>query len=394
LTATLARWAPWVIGGGLSILLFWVDFTHSSGGSIDGKAVWGRDFVNLWAGGRLLWQGGADAIYDAAAYRAHLATLFGPLGGHNYSYPPVTFPIAQLFSLLPYGLSLALWLVWTGALFIWAARRWWPADAGPAWLVVLTPAALMNIWAGHYGFLLGALLLLGWERLERRPWQAGIFFGLMLIKPHLAVLVPLVLLLKGEWRALLAGAMTVATLVGVTSATYGFATWTHFLFGAGHVQAGLIEAGRSFFGYMSTSLATGMLRLSDNPALAFGAQLVLGIASVAMIVVATRRKVATPDLAMLAATATFLVLPYAFNYDLTVVMIAAVRLWADPQATKTERALGIVGFLSPQIGMLLAAVGVPGIPLMLAALFVGQLSRALRGSAAAPAAPATAAAVH
>ena len=387
----LTRWAPWVIGGALSILLLWVDFTHSSHGSIEGKAFWGRDFVNLWAGGHLIWHGGTDAIYDTAAYRAHLASLFGPLGGHNYSYPPVTFPIAQLFSLLPYGVSLALWLVSTAALFIWSARRWWPPGFGPAWLVVLTPAALMNIWAGHYGFLLGALFLLGWERLDRRPWQAGILFGLMLIKPHLAVLVPLVLLLKGEWRALLSGAMTVATLVGVTSATYGFATWTHFLFGAGHVQAGLIEAGRSFFGYMSTSLATGMLRLSDNPALAFGAQLVLGIAAVAMIVAATRRKVATPDLAMLAATATFLVLPYAFNYDLTAVMIAAVRLWADPQATKTERALGIVGFLSPQIGMLLAATGVPGIPLMLTALFAGQLSRALRGSAAAPAGPATAA---
>ena len=97
---------------------------------------------------------------------------------------------------------------------------------------------------------------------------------------------------------------------------------------------------------------------------------------------------------MFAATATFLVLPYAFNYDLTVVMIAAVRLWADPQATKTERALGIVGFMSPQIGMMMAAIGIPGIPLMLAALFVGQLSRALRGSVAAPAAPAAAAAAH
>ena len=63
------------------------------------------------------------------------------------------------------------------------------------WLAVLTPAALMNIWAGHYGFLVGALFLLGWERLDRRPWQAGLFFGLMLIKPHLAILIPLVLLL-------------------------------------------------------------------------------------------------------------------------------------------------------------------------------------------------------
>ena len=108
----LGRWLPWVIGGALSLQLFWVDFIHSDGGRIDGKAVWGRDFVNLWTGGKLLGEGGAGAIYDVEQYRAFLAALFGPLGKHNYSYPPMTFPIAELFSLMPYGLALALWSTW------------------------------------------------------------------------------------------------------------------------------------------------------------------------------------------------------------------------------------------------------------------------------------------
>ncbi len=99
----------------------------------------------------------------------------------------------------------------------------------------------------------------------------------------------------------------------------------------------------------------------------------------------------TFDLAMLAATATFLVLPYGFNYDLTVVMVAAVRLWADPRATRAERWLAVTGFLSPQIGMLLASIGMPAMPLMLAALFVGQFSRAVRSPASAPAVRAAAA---
>ena len=110
---------------------------------------------------------------------------------------------------------------------------------------------------------------------------------MMLIKPHLAVLVPLVLLLEGVAGAAVRRNHGGEFWSAVTSAIYGFANWTDFLFGAGHVQAGMIEAGRSFFGYMSTSLVTGMLRLSDNPALAFGAQLMLGIAAIAMIVVAS-----------------------------------------------------------------------------------------------------------
>ena len=383
LTAALARWSPWVVGGALSMILFWVDFTHSVGGKLEDKAFWGRDFVNLWTGGHLLRAGRADAIYDVAAYREYLAALFGPMGGHNYSYPPVTFPIAQLFSLLPYWLALILWLGSTAALFVWAARRWWPSGWAPVWLAVLTPAALMNVWAGHYGFLVGALFLLGWERLDKRPWVAGLFFGLLLIKPHLAILIPLVLLVRGEWKALLSGALTVLALIAATSAVYGWPAWHQFLFGAGAVQAGLIDAGTSFYGFMSTSLATAILRLSDNLVLAFGAQALLGAIAVAMLVAATRRSLPTFDVAMLAATATFLVLPYAFNYDLTVVMIAAVRLWADPRATRLERALAVTGFLSPQIGMLLAPLGLPATPLMIAALFAGQLSRAFRDPAAA-----------
>ena len=110
----------------------------------------------------------------------------------------------------------------------------------PVWLAVLTPAALMNIWAGHYGFLIGALFLLGWERLDKRPWLAGLLFGLLLIKPHLAILVPLVLLLRAQWSALLSGALTVAVLVAATSAIYGWGVWEQFLFGAGQVSTYVI----------------------------------------------------------------------------------------------------------------------------------------------------------
>jgi hypothetical protein len=73
-----------------------------------------------------------------------------------------------------------------------------------------------------------------------------------------------------------------------------------------------------------------------------------------------------------------------------VVTVAALRLWADPDSTRAHRAAAILGFIAPQIGMLVAPLGWPLTPLMLAALFAGQLDLALRRSRAAPAAPAAA----
>jgi hypothetical protein len=391
----IGRWWPWVVGSLLSLQLFYTDFTHHVGGNLERKAFWGRDFVNLWGGGHFLHEEGAARIYDVDAYRDFIAALFGVVKPHNYSYPPVTFPIAELMSFLPYGVALAVWLLGTGAAFVWAARSWWPRQWHSPWLALLTPAATMNVWAGHYGFLLGALFLMGWKALgERRDIQSGGWFGLMLVKPHLALLVPLVLLLRRRWIVILAGAATVALLIAATSLAYGLIPWSDWLIRGGSKQASLLDAGGSFYGYMSTSLATAILRFSDDVPMALGAQAVLATAAIVGLVVATNRRTAIPDLAMLTATATFLALPYAFNYDLTVVMIAALRLWADPDAGRVHRGAAILGFLAPQIGMFVAPLGLPLTPLMLAALFAGQLDLALRRSRADLAAPAAATAVR
>ena len=188
------------------------------------------------------------------------------------------------------------------------------------------------------------------------------------------------------WRAIAAGAATGALLLAVTAFLYGTGPWTDWLVRGGGKQLSLIDAGGSFYGYMSTSAATGVLRFSDSMTAAFAAQAILGAAAIAGLVVASLRRTSIPDLAMLSATATFLVLPYAFNYDLMVVTVAALRLWADPEAAKAHRAAAILGFIAPQIGMLVAPLGWPLTPLMLAALFAGQLDLALRrGRSGAPA---------
>ena len=387
------RWWPWVVGSLLSLQLFYTDFTHSVGGNLERKAFWGRDFVNLWGGGHFLREAGADRIYDVAVYRDFIASLFGVVKPHNYSYPPATFPIAELFSFMPYGVALGAWLIGTGALFVWAARSWWPRDWHSPWLALVTPAAMMNIWAGHYGFLMGALFLMGWQRLgERKDVQAGGWFGLMLIKPHLAVLVPLVLLVRRHWLAVAAGAVTGLLLLAATSAVYGIEPWRNWLVQGGAKQASLLDAGGSFYGFMSTSLATAILRFTNDVPLALGAQALLALLAVTGLMIAALRRVPIPDLAMLTATATFLVLPYAFNYDLMVVTVAALRLWADPEAGRGHRWAAILGFIAPQIGMFVAPLGWPLTPALLAALFAGQLDLALRRSGRV--AQATAAAAH
>jgi len=381
-TLTRTRLSPvlWIAGILSAAMLFWVDLLNFKDGIVVGGAYWGRDFVNVWTGGQLIRASDFATLYDVSAYQDFQQTLFAQIGPHNYSYPPVSFPLAALFSLLPYPLALAGWLGGTGALFVHASRRWWPTGAGTPWLVLLTPAALLNIWAGHYGFLVGALFLLGWQKLDRSPVQAGILFGCMLLKPHLAVLVPIALLARGEWRAIASGVVTVALLVGGTSLMFGWQCWHQFLFGVSATQSSMIDAGESFFGLMSTSAATAVLRWTDALPLAALVQVPVSLAAAAMVFLAARRGVPVGRLALLTATCTFLALPYAFNYDMVVVMVGALAAMLGAERPWQKWAAAIA-FLCPAVAILAALGGVPLIPLALGGLAWTQWRQAVGAGA-------------
>src|SRR3546814_14056024 len=79
-------------------------------------------------------------------------------------------------------------------------------------IALILPGGLVNIWAGHYGFLIGALALYGWRWLDEHPQRAGIIFGIMTFKPHLGVLIALALLVRREWTAIGYAAATTAVL--------------------------------------------------------------------------------------------------------------------------------------------------------------------------------------
>jgi hypothetical protein len=94
-------------------------------------------------------------------------------------------------------------------------------------------------------------------------------------------------------------------------------------------------------------------------------------------------------MALLLATCTFLVLPYSINYDLVVVCVGAWIIMVDKANPPLDRGLATLGFIAPQIGIVLAMFHIPVTSLMLAGLAIAQFRVAMR-----PAAPATAGAAH
>ncbi|WP_260482884.1 glycosyltransferase family 87 protein [Sphingomicrobium flavum] len=314
------------IGLLIAFLLLWKDIRAAeafSGLRINKMTIWGRDFVNLWSGGRIMLDGQTDILYNLKDYIAWQQANVDPaLDQHNYSYPPTSLLYAWLFGLLSYPVALALWLVASAAAFIAAARPWL-ADAGIGkWAALFLPTTALCLWAGHYGLFFGALWLVAWRQIDRNPALSGIATGLMIIKPHLALLMPLLFVLRGAWRAFAFAALTVGLLVGLSIALFGADLWNTYLTATSGTQLGLVDNTGTYFALMMPSTVTTAFFYGAPPWLAWGLQVVTGLIALGLLIIAPPRDAEAQGL--LAAIATFLILPYGFNYDLTVVGLAAL----------------------------------------------------------------------
>ena len=327
----------WLIGFALSALLFIKDYLsaqHSRGLSINGSAIWGRDFVNVFTSGRLVIEGRVADIYDRAAYSAWQNSAFGSgIRDHMYSYPPVTLLYTPAFGAIPYFWSLALWTIISLLLFGLAARPWLAREKLPEILSLILPTTIVCVWAGHYGLIMGALWLSAWHHLEERPKLSGLMTGLMIIKPHMAVLMPILYLRRKAWTAMATATATVAVLVGISILFFGIDLWKTYLESTSQSQLNLLHATHTFFAKMMPTLSPALF------AYGFPKQIVWAVqVAVATIVITLmwRFQPADPHRAGLAAaTATFLILPYGFNYDMTVVGLASLIILY--QAARSQR---------------------------------------------------------
>ena len=308
--------------------------------------ILGRDFSNMWTSGRLALEGHAHRAFDVDAFRLALLDKLQMLSLQNFSYPPHTLFLNAPFGAMPYFAAFALWSVVGLSMFAFAARSYLPKGF-PAWLAAATPAAGFCVWDGQYGLFLGALWLCVFGLIDRRPVRAGILAGIMTIKPHLGLLIAAIL--TRSWRALAAAVVTTLLLVGASAAAFGAGTWPDFLLQTTAAQADVLtrQTGDFYF-----KLMVGSYTAFGKGAVGVAAQVMF--AGFALWKLWAIRRLPSKDLAFPMSTATFLIVPYVFNYDMTVVGLGfAIILfthWAS--LTRSQVIVATLCFACPALTMI------------------------------------------
>jgi hypothetical protein len=346
------------------------------------------DFVAFWSAGQLVWEGHPASAYRLAALSAleHATTVMDPDVLLAFFYPPTFLLFCLPFAALPYLAGLAGFVgvplsgLALGLRRILAGGGWRGLGLAGFMPVLAFPGLLMNAATGQTGFWSAAFLAWALIWLEARPVLAGACLGLLVIKPHLALVVPFGLAAGRRWRALGSCAAMAAAWMLASWLVLGTAAWRGF-FASGPAIRDALENHAEDWGKLQ-SFYTLVRFAGGSVAVAYGAQLLICAAVLAaMVLIIRRRPGAAAEVALMAGAA-MLCTPHILDYDLAA---AGVPLaWMASRAMRGgwlpwEKVIAGLAFLWPLVARLLTQSGAAPVgPLILLGLFLVTCRRAAR----------------
>jgi len=197
------------------------------------------------------------------------------------------------------------------------------------WLPALAfPAVWIAVMAGQNSFLTLGLAAGGLVFLEKRPWLAGIFIGLLAIKPQLGVIFPLTLILGRDWRALMSAFATATIFCVLAGTILGFETYGQFFATLPGFSHFIVTHAGTWPGGMPTGF--GLARhFGLSPLTAYVIQAILAAPAVALVIYLTLTKARLELRAAAIAVATLLAQPYLLHYDLVWLALPIIFLITD-----------------------------------------------------------------
>lgn len=324
LTAALVL-ASTVIG-----LLFLFATAHGTVDSL-GRPL-GTDFSNVWTAGWMADHGRAAQAWDWPTQHEVQKQIHDDpaIPFYGWHYPPPFLIIASLLAQFPYVAALLIWQGMTLALALLVVRRILP-DCRDAMLVALgAPVVLVCLGHGQNAFMTASLLGGGMLLLDRRPWIAGMLLGALVYKPQFAVLIPMVILARGNVRAFLSAGLTVAGLCLLTLAIWGWPVWAAFIDSLSLTRHIIIEAGATGWEKIQSPFAA-VRQWGGSIAFAYAVQGVITAIAIALAALASwRGTMAVRGAAVLSAA--LLSTPYVLDYDFVLLGVAIAFLYADMRA--------------------------------------------------------------
>lgn len=365
------------IGVALSLLATFAFLLSQANGMVlaNGQPVFG-DFIAFWSGGRAALEGHVADIHSRELIaQYHQKAAPGVAFIAPWNSPPTFLLIASALALLPYAPAALAFLALGGALYIAAARAMLP-DRRALIFAITLPAAFYHIGTVQTGLIIAGASGLALAWLDKRPRAAGALVGLLAIKPHLALLWPVMLALSGRWRAFVAATLSTLAFVTLAGLVFGFDAYLRFfetLRATQNLVTSQLIATPAY-----ASLYASALQLGASQPIAIGAHV---LSAIAALILACRTFLRGDRITAGAAlcAATLIALPYVFFYDFTLLAVGAALLGIP--RTRLEMTAAIAAWSA---GLSLPLSYVMPLPYCTAAAWLVLLAASARAESVAP----------
>lgn len=300
-------------------------FGQTRVGLTDGiRTPFGGDFINYWSGADLALHGRAADVYSFVAFHDFETSVVGPeIDFLHYSYPPVLLLLTAPLALLPY----------VPAVFVWLAATWYgfyralklAAGDKALQLSLAAPAVFVNAMSGQNGALTAAVLGGGLLLVDRRPAWAGILFGLLVYKPHLALMLPVAMIAGRRWRVVAVAGAIAFLLMSGSVVVFGPAVWMEYQHNLSVLRTVILEDGSGVWHRM-VSVFVFARRLGSGVGPSYALQAVFAAAATLVVGWSWLRNDPAYIRNALTVVGTCLATPYLQDYDLVVGVFVAVWL--------------------------------------------------------------------
>jgi hypothetical protein len=305
------------------------------------------DFLGLWSFAKFAKSQPVLGIYAAATLAAFQQKIFpGFHSEYAFPYPPDFLMAISWLGNFPFATAYALWTITGLAAASLAACSLFagPYRWGAAIVMLASPASLLNGIGGETGFFTASLLFFGLAALPRRPNLAGIAFGLLSLKPQLAVLIPVALLARRDWAALRSAAFTAVAIAVLSCVVYPPALWRDWLQGLASFQNSQLTTPIHLTQLMVT-VTSAVLDLDGGRRFAAIAQIIATLLTVVLTFLCFRNapyRIAAAALLVGSLLAT----PHAYVYD-AVPLAAAILLLAEYRLSVPFMIIAAAIYLAP-----------------------------------------------
>lgn len=318
----------WSIIAGLFFFPSFMSHYLPAGGGFDVKGVpLGHDFSNIWTGAKLLIAGKTsylpprDRFMQAMAEYFHYTPIY-----HSFSYPPNNYIFIIGFGLFSYFTALALWTVigmtaFSAGLRISKWSSWRPQHFA---LLFLSPASIITFCSSNNGFFTGSLFLLGVLLCETQPVLAGVFIGLLTVKPHLGLIFIPLLLLRRNVKCFASATFTSIFMLGLSMVVWGVQPWLDYINITMPEQMLWLTSYFGDFCSMMPSIYTNALMGDVEPTKAYkmlwaAAHVIFALWATVTALYAANKDGITPRTVLMLAIAGLMIPPYCFGYDMTAI---------------------------------------------------------------------------